>query len=388
MNSPFIITRPLQAPEVLGRTAGTDWLASNLLKGQHSVVWDNPKTGKSSLINKVLMQIRKAEQDPVICKLSCYNIRSENSLYASMVNALIGSIAGTLGEWEKITKDLLPLSKPGIFVPRIHEQEFALTFDTCPDEEGVRELALFPGEFATYLHRPVIMVMESFHTLLPAFGNESRSIFQRIVKTWKMFDRVTFLISGCGSVTSTGYSVYRELFDVRKPFHGFAEYIPLGTIEEKEFSDYIIRNFAKAGRVISRDFAEMIYRKMEGHPYYVQYFADLCFSNTKGYMNEVMYLNGLEELMEIFRQPFELICRDLTNPQINFLRALADGVDQFSSREVLEKYMLNSSANIYRVKDALEKKSIIQIVRKKPRFIDPLFKLWFKERYCRTYWIQ
>ncbi|MFA5302810.1 MAG: hypothetical protein WC395_09005 [Bacteroidales bacterium] len=387
MNSPFIITHPLQASEVLGRTAGADWLASNLLKGQHSVVWDNPKTGKSSLLNKVLMQIRKAEQDPVICRLSCYNIRSENTLYASMTNALICSVAGTLGEWEKITKDLLPLSNPGISVPRIHEQEFALTFDRTPVAEDYAELARFPGELAAYLQRPVIMVMESFHTLVPAFGNASRSIFQRIVKTWKSLDQVTFLISGCGSVASAGYSVYRELFDIRKPFHGFAEYIPLERIEEKEFSDYIIRNFGKAGRVISRDFAEMIYRKMEGHPYYVQYFADLCFSNTKGYMNEVMYLNGLDELMEIFRHPFEDICRDLTNPQIFFLRALTDGVEQFSSREVLEKYMLNSSANVYRVRDALEKKSIIEIVRKKPRFIDPLFRLWFKERYCRTYWI-
>lgn len=387
MNSPFIVTRPLQASEVLGRTAGTDWMASNLLKGQHSVVWDNPKTGKSSLINKVLMQIRKAEQDPVICRLSCYNIRSENSLYAATANALIGSVTGTLGEWEKITNDLLPHSRPGIFFPRIHEQEFALTFDTTPDEEGFAELARFPGEFAAYLKKPIIMVMESFHTLVPAFGNVARSIFQRIVNTWKNTDDVTFLISGCGSVTSAGYSVYRELFDRRKPFHGLAEYIPLEIIEEKEFSDYIIRNFAKAGRVISRDFAEMIYRKMEGHPYYVQYFADLCFSNTKGYMNEMIYLNGMEELMEIFRQPFEIICRDLTTSQIYFLRALTDGVEQFSSREVLEKYMLNSSANVYRVKNALEKKSIIEIVRKKPRYIDPLFKLWFKERYCRTYWI-
>jgi hypothetical protein len=388
MNSPFIVTRPLQPSEVLGRTAGSDWLASNLLNGQHSVIWDNPKTGKSSLINKVLMQIRKAEQDPVICRLSCYNIRSENSLYASMANALTGSVSGTLGEWERIANDLLPLNQPGIFVPRIHEQEFALTFDRTPDEEGLAELAHFPGKFAAYLQRPVIMVLESFHMLVPAFGSAARSTLQRIVKTWKNTDRVTFLISGCGSVSSAGYSVYRDLFDVRKPFHGFAEYIPLESIEEKEFSDYIIRNFAKAGRVISRDFAEMIYRKMEGHPYYVQYFADLCFSNTKGYMNEIMYLNGLEELMEIFRQPFQITCADLTNPQIYFLRALTDGVEQFSSREVLDKYMLNSSANVYRVRDALEKKSIIEIVRKKPRFIDPLFKLWFKERYCRTYWIQ
>ncbi|MDD2824139.1 MAG: hypothetical protein PHR05_02965, partial [Bacteroidales bacterium] len=109
---------------------------------------------------------------------------------------------------------------------------------------------------------------------------------------------------------------------------------------------------------------------------------------TKGYMNDTMYLNGMQELLDIFQQPFESVCQDLTNPQIFFLRALSDGVEQFSSRDVLQKYSLNSSANVYRVRDALEKKAIIETVRKKPSFIDPLFKLWFKERFCKTYWMK
>ncbi|HHV02878.1 MAG: hypothetical protein WCQ69_06705 [Bacteroidales bacterium] len=387
MNSPFLFNRPLQASEVLGRTAEADWLASNLLKGQHSVIWDNPKTGKSSLINKVLMQIRKSGEDPIICRLSCFNIRSERSLYATVANSLFRCVAGTLGEWEQLAATLLPAGNPEISVPRLHDQGFSLFFPQELTDEASRELARFPHSLALHMKRPVILVIESFHTLIQSSGIASRPLCQRLAMLWKSMNNVTFLISGCGSILSSGYSVFRELFDSRRPFHGFAEHIPLGAIEEKEFTDYIIRCFSKAGRVISRDYAEMIYRKMEGHPYYIQYFADICFSNTKGYMNDAMYLNGMEELLDIFQQPFERICQDLTNPQIFFLHALTDGVEQFSSREVLHKYLLNSSANVYRVRDALEKKAIIEIIRKKPRFIDPLFKLWFKERFCQTYWL-
>lgn len=385
MNSPFSFNRPLQAPDVLGRTSVADWLTSNLLKGQHSVIWDNPKTGKSSLINKALMQIHKSDEDPIVCRLSCFNIRSERSLYATVANTLFRCVAGTLGEWEQLATALLKACNPEISVPRLQDQEFSLFFPQELTEEAFGELARFPQSLALHLNRPVILVIESFHTLVQSSGTASRAFCQRLAALWKSMDKVTFLISGCGSTLSSGHSVFRDLFDVRRPFHGFAEHIPLGTIEEKEFTDYIIRSFSKAGRVISRDYAEMIYRKMEGHPYYVQYFADICFSNTKGYMNDAMYLNGMEELLDIFQSPFERICHDLTTPQICFLHALTDGVEQFSSREVLTKYALNSSANVYRVRDALEKKAIIETINKKPRFIDPLFKLWFKKRFCQTY---
>jgi hypothetical protein len=386
MNSPFIYTRPLKPEEVLGRTAGTDWLASNLLKGQHSVVWDHPKTGKSSLINKVLMQIGKSEQAPLSCRLSCFNIRSEYSFYAALTNALFHQVANTLGEWDTLVNTLLPVSRPEINVPRFQGEVFALVFEDITPEAAA-ELASFPQALATYLNKPVIVVIESFQTLVQAQGTKLQDLCRNLALLWEKMKGVTFLLSGCGSTQSTGYSIFRELFGYGKPFHKFAEHIPLEPIEEKEFTDYIIRNFAKAGRVISKDFAEMIYRKMEGHPYYVQYFADICFLNTKGYMNETMFLDGTNELFEIFRYSFEHTCQDLHTQQIHFLRAMAAGEEQLCSQEVLQKYFLYSSAHVYRAREALEKKEIIKIVRKKPQFVDPLFKLWFTERFIKTYWI-
>ncbi|MBP6868083.1 MAG: hypothetical protein KBC07_03705 [Bacteroidales bacterium] len=387
MNSPFQYNRPLQATDVLGRTACANWLASNLFKGQHSVVWDTPKTGKSSFINKVLAQILKKEQAPLVCRLSCFNIRSEHSFYAAQTNALFGCVANTLGEWENLAATLLPVSKPGITVPNHQGNKFFLVFPDDLPLEAYHELARFPQTFSTHLNRPVIMVLESFQTLAEFSGTSARSMFQKIAELWKSMKNVTWLICGSGSTTSTGYSVFRELFDERRPFYRFAEHVPMEPIEEKEFTDYIIRSFAKAGRVISRDYAGMIFQKMEGHPYYVQYLADICFSNTKGYMNDIMYQSGLEELLDIFQQPFESICQELTTPQIYFLRAVSKGVEQFCSIKVMDKYLLKSSGNVSRIRDALERKGIIETVRKKPHFIDPLFRFWFEERFCKTYWL-
>ena len=73
---------------------------------------------------------------------------------------------------------------------------------------------------------------------------------------------------------------------------------------------------------------------------------------------------------------------DLTDHQISLLRAALDGVNKFSSSEVIEKYHLNSSANVRRVKDALRKKEIITFNEKdEPVVLDPLFEYWLENYY-------
>ena len=55
---------------------------------------------------------------------------------------------------------------------------------------------------------------------------------------------------------------------------------------------------------------------------------------------------------------------------------------RFSASEVIEKYRLNSSANVRRVKDALKKKEVITFNEKdEPVILDPLFEYWVSNHY-------
>jgi hypothetical protein len=71
---------------------------------------------------------------------------------------------------------------------------------------------------------------------------------------------------------------------------------------------------------------------------------------------------------------------ELSGYQINFLRAIAENVNsEFTKNEILQKYHLGTSANVKRLKDALEKKELIDISGKIVSFNDPVFKLWFQK---------
>ena len=73
---------------------------------------------------------------------------------------------------------------------------------------------------------------------------------------------------------------------------------------------------------------------------------------------------------------------DLTDHQLSLLKAVIDGVIKFSASDVIEKYRLNSSANVRRVKDALRKKEVLTFNEKdEPVILDSLFEYWLVNFY-------
>jgi hypothetical protein len=88
-------------------------------------------------------------------------------------------------------------------------------------------------------------------------------------------------------------------------------------------------------------------------------------------------MEALKTIISIHEPRFYAIVNDLTDHQLSLLLAILDGVTRFSASEVIEKYRLNSSANVRRVKDALKKKEVITFNEKdEPVIPDPLFEYW------------
>ena len=117
---------------------------------------------------------------------------------------------------------------------------------------------------------------------------------------------------------------------------------------------------------------------------YINHFTAICNSLSKGYINEGIMLDALNAMLSIHEPRFQAMTDSLTDHQLSLLKAALDGVVRFSSTDVIEKYALNSSANVRRVKDALKKKEIITFNEKdEPVVLDPLFEYWVRKYYFK-----
>ena len=92
--------------------------------------------------------------------------------------------------------------------------------------------------------------------------------------------------------------------------------------------------------------------------------------------------DALGVILSIHEPKFISILDSLTDFQISLLKAVLEGVKKFSATDIIEKYSLNSSANVKRLKDALKKKEVITFDENdEPVVLDPLFEYWARKYY-------
>ena len=173
-----------------------------------------------------------------------------------------------------------------------------------------------------------------------------------------------------------------DLFsDPKNPFYKFGDMIFLQKIAKQEWIPFIVGRFQDTGKQIPEDIAAYIADRAENHPYYVQQLSQLAWFRTSGICTKDIVDSAFEGLEAQLGLVFSLIIDSLTPTQIGFLQAVANGETSFTSQEVLNKYKLGSSANVKNIKNALEKKELIDILPDSITLQDPVFKHWLLTKY-------
>jgi hypothetical protein len=372
MDSPFIFSREVINDAFVGRRDELSWLASNMSNKENSVLIAPAGYGKKSLVRNAFIQAKK-QTELKLCTCNLFNVRDEHNFYTLLAYEIFGAACATADEWTALASQLLPLTQPQIVINERKQNSIQIIFDKQRLQEHANEIVQLAERVATLQGTPLVVWLNDFQEI--AEFDHPEAFQKRLVAQWKQHTQVGYVL--CGSKINA----MRKLFAEKRPFCHFGEIIALEPVEEKPFMDYIIKSFSKSGRVIAREFAETICRTTCTYPLYTQQYAHLCWVNTQGFVNDSMMDNATTDLLNHNDRLFRLISGNLSTSQINYLKAMVDGIDRFSSAKVIEQYQLHSSANITRARGALEKKEIIRFVRSKPVFIDPVFELWMKKRY-------
>ena len=107
--------------------------------------------------------------------------------------------------------------------------------------------------------------------------------------------------------------------------------------------------------------------------------AWLIWVNTDKVATEKEFNEAYEDILAQNTPLFEKMTENLSAYQINFLRAVTEGVkSEFSTQEIIKKYNLGSSANIATIKRALVKKELIETEKREVVISDPLLKVWLQ----------
>ncbi len=369
MDSPFEYNRYVSGAQFIGRNKEVAHLCRLLREHKNVLVYGPAKIGKKSLVYNSMELLRHDHKDITFCDINLFNIRCIEAFMLRYTNEIVSHFAASETEWNAIMHRYIP-SAPYMMDQSSLQPQFTYTTKDLLTDAQIEQILRLPDKLAHEYGTHVIFYFRQFQDIL-LFDNPHR-IFLLLEKVWKTHTSTSFIITG------DRFNAMEEIFHEKKYFYHFAHHMELAPIEEKVFVEYIVKGFQKAGKVIHPDQASTIYNLVEGDPWYTQHLASICFNLTKGFVNEGIIKQASEQLINLHDFEFHSIVYSLSKYQVRMIKAALEGITKFTSADVLDKYRLNSSANVSRLKEALTKKEIITFNEKKPAtFLDPLFKLWF-----------
>lgn len=363
----------------IGRKTEARAIANLLGQGENIVIYEAPKTGKTSLVQQAFFNMKSSGADFVSAGVSLLNVRTLRDLATRLGSEVLHAAYGSPQDYSPIVEALLP-GTHFVFDPqRYADCGEILSLNWELDQGDLKAALSLPYRAARKCGRKIYVLLDEFQNImLTEDGDRACRLMEEVFRELDAEDKAAASYIFTGSKVNAMH----EIFGTKKYFFRQAERVKIGEIDTREIIDHVIRGLLASGKVIDRDLLLGVCKLFRNNICYINHFSAICDSLTKGYIMEPILNEALSTIVSIHEPRFIATMEDLTTFQVSLLRAVLDGQTKFTSSDVIEQYALNSSANVRRLKDALCKKEIITFSDNGvPSVIDPLFEYWARRYY-------
>ena len=375
MDKPFVYDKYVTGKCFVGRKMDCNILGNLLEAGEQVVMYEPPKSGKMSVIQQTLFNLRAKGKQFVVIHVNMLNVRTLEDFLIKYGTSVIRPLFSTADEYERVVSQYLADTHFVFDRDRFASVEEVVSLNWQPDMTDVETMFRLPHQIASEKGVPIFVILEEFQNIMN--DKEYEDALKVMEKVLGEKDKsVSFIFTG------SMVNAMKYIFAERKFFYRQVEHLPLQKVDDTEITEHIVRGFMLGVKVVEKELVIGACELFRGQMWYLNHFTSICDTLTKGYINEGIFMQALKTLISIHEPRFISIVNDLTDHQLSLLRAVLDGVVRFSASDVIEKYKLNSSANVRRVKDALKKKEVLTFNEKdEPVILDPLFEYWVGKNY-------
>jgi hypothetical protein len=371
MDRAFVYGMSVEGENFTDRVKETKRLKLDFENGINVILVSPRRMGKSSIVKRVKSEMTNPGIKIVL--MDIYDCRSEYDFYNRFASAIIKETSTKTEQiLENIKRFLVRLTPKISFSPE-PMSEVSLSLGITPQNYQPEEILQLPEMIAQEQGVHLVVCIDEFQQI--GEFSDSLAVQKRLRGVWQHQRNVSYCLFGSKKHLMT------RLFQNRKmPFYQFGETMFLDKIPTSDWIAYICSRFVKQGKQISEELAQKICETVENNSSYVQQLAWNVFAETNKEATIEDFENGVQALMAQCSGLFEQQIMGLTSYQLNFIRAICDGVHtDFGSKTILENYNLGTKSNITRIKTTLRDRELIDITQDGVFLEDPVFRMWIKK---------
>lgn len=369
-DKPFTFGVAASGDNFTDRKEETERLLQNFRHGVNTVLISPRRWGKTSLVQQVC-RLAQSEQLKVVY-LDIFSCRSDKDFYDTFASAILKQTSSKIEEWIENAKQFLSRISPKISIGTDPMTDFSLSLEINAKSKDMDEILQLPEKIAQKKGCRIVVCIDEFQQI--GEFKDSKTFQKQLRSIWQLQKSVSYCLFGSKK------HLMNELFEKKSlPFYKFGDTIYLSKIGTQDWIKYICQRFEATGKKISEALAEKICQSVDNHSSYVQQLAWLAWIHADKAATEEDFEAAYQDLIDQNTPLFEKQTESLTTYQMNFLRAIINGVhSEFTTQETLHKYQLGSSANVNIVKQALIKKELIEVEKRQVVIPDPIMAVWLK----------
>lgn len=375
--APFVFGVRVEGNTFTDRKEETNRLKMNFLYGVNTILISPRRMGKTSLVEKVCSLV---ESDTLkIAKIDAFGCRSENDFINAFATAVVRATSSKWEEWMENAKTFLSRFIPKISIGQDPLTDFSIALEYNRANTVTEDILQLPETIAKQKGIKIVICIDEFQQI--ADFPDSITFQKKLRSVWQLQSNVSYCLYG-----SKKHMMEKMFQSQSHPFYRFGDLFYLDKISETDWVEYICDRFRVTGKEISRELASEICTVTDRYSSYVQQLAWLVWLRTDRHATKEDVEFGIDRMLDACEPLFIQQTESLSAYQMNFLRALANGVHTgFTRSEILDTYQLGTAANISRLKKALTEKDLIMMTDpKKLEISDPILALWLKRRVWKS----
>lgn len=375
--APFVFGVRVEGNTFTDRKEETNRLKMNFLYGVNTILISPRRMGKTSLVEKVCSLV---ESDTLkIAKIDAFGCRSENDFINAFATAVVRATSSKWEEWMENAKTFLSRFIPKISIGQDPLTDFSIALEYNRANTVTEDILQLPETIAKQKGIKIVICIDEFQQI--ADFPDSITFQKKLRSVWQLQSNVSYCLYG-----SKKHMMEKMFQSQSHPFYRFGDLFYLDKISETDWVEYICDRFRVTGKEISRELASEICTVTDRYSSYVQQLAWLVWLRTDKHATKEDVEFGIDRMLDACEPLFIQQTESMSAYQMNFLRALANGVNTgFTRSEILDTYQLGTAANISRLKKALTEKDLIMMTApKKLEISDPILALWLKRRVWKS----
>ena len=370
---PFAFGHLADGSEFTNRKAEMQRLLSNFRAGINVTLISPRRWGKSSLVRMVANRAVRSDKSIKFCFIDMFSIRSEQEFYQVLTESVIKATSSKFKEWVAAAKRFIPEA-----IPRV-------SFDTPVGDFEIgmnwKSVVKSPGQILNLAERicedkgiRMVICIDEFQNV--STFEDPLGFQKQLRASWQNHKLTAYCIYG-----SKRHMMMDVFASPSMPFYKFGDLVFLEKISTTDWQKFIVKRFVDTGKKIAPEDAAHIALLVDRHSYYVQQLAQQVWLRTQKVSSSEIVTAAHDSLMRQMGMLFQEKTTNLSNPQVRFLQAILDGVEQLSGKDTLDRYDLGSSSNVQTVKKALISKEVLDFTSGNPEFLDPLYASWLRKYY-------